>query len=279
MSTSSSGSPTNGSDPTFVGTSGASGRLEVRASTTARRLLLATLLAVAVTVLIALEYPPVTQALAREGVGVIISGYEHVRNLALGPPRVGLQVGHRGASEHADELASLRVSTGGVAGGMVEVEVNQAVASALAARLEQRGVVVEVLPATVPPRYRADLFIAIHADSSPDPNRRGYKSAVFSQQRNRWDDHLKSALDRAYLRGSGLPDDDANVSGAMLEYYAFNRRYRHSVARRTPAAIVELGYLSHPEDRRLLGRPDVVASLLEEGITQFLAQRGRLVLD
>jgi hypothetical protein len=247
-----------------------------RQSAAPRRLLLLVLLLMAAGTLLALEFPSRTEATAGAAERAALAGYHRLRNAVLGPPLVGLQIGHLEAGSHPRELASLRASTGGSAGGLVEVEVNGAVANALAARLEARGITVDLLPATVPPRYSADLVLAIHGDSSADPDRRGYKSAVFRQQRNRWDGRLKSAIDRAYLSSSGLPDDDLNVSGDMLEYYAFNRRYRHSLARRTPAAIVELGYLSHPEDRRLLSRPERVAALLEEGIIKFLAMRGRL---
>ncbi|MEX2542987.1 MAG: N-acetylmuramoyl-L-alanine amidase [Trueperaceae bacterium] len=247
-----------------------------RSGSVTRRILLLALLLIAGTVLLALNHPTRTESLAESTGQAAGNGFQRLRNLVLGPPRIGLQVGHLDAEAHPEELARLRVSTGGLGGGMQEVDVNRAVAAALAERLERRGIAVDLLPATVPPRYRAELVVAIHADSSLEPGRRGYKSAVFRPVRNRWDERLKRALDSAYLAGSSLPDDDANVTGDMLEYYAFNGSFRHSVARRTPAAIVEIGYLSHPSDRELLRRPDRVAALLEEGITAFLEQRGRL---
>jgi hypothetical protein len=241
-----------------------------------RRLALTLLFAAATVAFVALNDPARADALTR-GTGEVASGgYRLVRNLLLGPARVGLQIGHLDSASHPDELARLRASTGGLGGGLFEVNVNRAVAAALAARLEALGLMVDLLPATVPPGYRADLVVSIHADSSDAPHRRGYKSAVFRPTRNRWDRSLKSHLDQAYLAGSRFPDDDDNVTGDMLEYYAFNRRYRHSIARSTPAAIVELGYLSHPLDRELLRRPDEVAALLERGILAFLDLRGRL---
>lgn len=201
---------------------------------------------------------------------------QNFRNLLLGPIRVGIQIGHLDAASHPEELSSLRVSTGGRAGGLQEVDVNGEVASALAARLQANGIEVDLLPATVPPRYRADLVVSLHADSSHDPTRRGYKSAVFRRHRNDRDPILKKHVDEAYLAGSGLPSDDRNVSGDMLDYYAFNERFEHSVARRTPAVIVEMGYLSHPQDRELLLHAEEVAGLLEAGIVDFLREVGRL---
>lgn len=196
---------------------------------------------------------------------------------ALGPPRVGIQVGHLAAAEQPPELAKLRYSTGGHADGLDEVDVNLAVAEALARELEAAGVDAELLPATVPPDYRADLLISVHADSSPAPWRRGYKSAHFQPARNRLEPRLKALVDAAYLRASALPDDHENITGAMLRYYAFNHRaYRHSVSPHTPALIVELGYISHPQDRAFLERPEAVAQALTEGVLAFLDERGRL---
>ena len=242
----------------------------------ARRVWLSVLLLLASTVLLALSLPQRTDALADRSQDAAASTYHLLRNRLLGPPTVGVQIGHLEASAHPEELASLRTSTGGYGGGHFEVDVNREVADALAALLRAEGISVDLLPATVPPGYRADLVLSIHADSSAGRHRRGYKSAVFRPQRNRWDARLKEQVDAAYLSGSRLPDDDENVTGDMLEYYAFNPHYRHSVARRTPAVIVELGYLSHPLDRELLERPERVAELLRQGVMAYLELRGRL---
>ena len=113
-------------------------------------------------------------------------------NLFIGPPRVGVQVGHEEAQNHPEELAALRVNTGGHAGGIDEVDVNRAVAQELARRLEANGVTVDLLPATPPEGYHADLFVSLHADASPDTARRGYKTAYFSPPRNPLEPRLKA---------------------------------------------------------------------------------------
>jgi N-acetylmuramoyl-L-alanine amidase len=200
-----------------------------------------------------------------------------VRNALVGPPRIGVQVGHLDPHAHPDELASLRWNTGGHAGGLDEVDVNRNVAEALAARLRALGVQVDLLPATVPPGYRADAVISIHADSSVDPERRGYKSAHFEPARNALEQELKRFVDAAYLSASGLPDDDRNTTGNMFHYYAFNHlRFEHSVARSTPALLVELGYLSHPDDRSYLSTPEQPAAAIAEGLAAYLRSQGRL---
>lgn len=193
-----------------------------------------------------------------------------------GPPRVGIQVGHLRAGEHPEETAHLRSSTGGRAGDVDEVEVNRSVARALAACLQGRGVRAELLPARLPPRYRADALLALHADASRDPERRGYKSAHARPPRNPLEPRLAAAVDAAYLAAAPLPHDAANVSGAMLDYYAFDdRRYRHAAHRATPSLIVEMGYLSHDADRAWLLDVDGPAAALCDGVTHYLAAVGR----
>lgn len=197
-------------------------------------------------------------------------------NLLAGPVRVGVQVGHLDAFDQPDELADLRFNTGGHANGVDEVDLNLGVAQALAARLEAHGFEVDLLPATVPPGYSADLVLSVHADSSPDPSRSGYKSAHFWPARNPREAILKVAVDRAVLAATGMRDDDRNTSGNMLRYYAFNHRhFEHAVAGRTPALLVELGYLSNASDLRLLEQPDLLAAALERGVLRYLHDIGR----
>lgn len=223
------------------------------------------------------DYLPALRSgpLARE---VRVWRWRPLRRLAdslRGPVRVGLQVGHLEAEEQPEELAALRASTGGHWDGVDEVDMNLLVATALADLLDRRGIEVEILPATIPPRYQADLLLSIHFDASPDEERSGYKSAHYRPARNPYEPLLKLAVDRSLL-ATGLADDDRNVSGNMLEYYAFNHRhYRHSVARSTPALLVELGYLSNPQDSLLLERPAVLAQALEQGVRDYLAAIGR----
>lgn len=216
----------------------------------------------------ALETVPWTVAFAHPTVAL--------KRALLGPPRVGVQVGHLDAAAHPDELARLRVSTGGLANGVAEVDVNRAVADALARRLRRTGVRVDVLPATLPPDYRADLLLSVHADASPDPARRGYKSAHFDPPRNRREPRLKQLIDDAYLTSAPLPDDDRNVSGNMLHYYAFNPRFRHAAHPGTPAVLVELGYISNRADLAFLHDPERPAAALAEGVLAFLRERDRL---
>lgn len=192
-------------------------------------------------------------------------------------PRVGIQIGHYKAIEQPDELKNIRYSTGGQAGRTTELEINIAVVKMLRDMLEARGIIVDILPATIPPNYKADVFISIHADSSPDKTRRGYKSAYFTPKRNDYDQLLKEKIDESYFYFMGLPDDDNNVSGAMLEYYSFNnKRFKHSISKKTAGIIVEIGYISNKLDLQLIKDPVNPAYALKVGIIKFLKARDLL---
>lgn len=192
-------------------------------------------------------------------------------------PRVGIQIGHYKAIEQPKELENIRYSTGGQSGKITELEINIAVAKMLRDMLEAKGIIVDILPATIPPNYRADVFISIHADSSPDKRRRGYKSAYFTPSRNDYDQLLKEKIDESYFYFMGLPDDDKNVSGAMLEYYSFNnKRFKHSINKKTAGIIVEIGYISNAKDLQLIKDPVNPAYALQIGIIKYLNSQGLL---
>ncbi len=192
-------------------------------------------------------------------------------------PRVGIQIGHYKAIEQPEELKNIRYSTGAQVGKITEVEINIAVAKMLRDMLEARGIIVDMLPATVPKNYNADVFISIHADASLDKKRRGYKSAYFTPVRNNKDKLLKAKIDESYFYFMGLPDDDANVSGAMLEYYSFNKnRFKHAISKKTAGIIVEIGYISNSRDLQLIKDPVNPAYALKVGIVKYLKAQGLL---
>jgi N-acetylmuramoyl-L-alanine amidase len=188
-----------------------------------------------------------------------------------GQKRVGLQAGHWLVEQSPSELANL--GHGSMGGGKLEWEVNLDLARRAAALLERTGVLVDVLPATVPPRYRAHAFVSIHADGDESGQLRGFKVARpgFSSIPTA-DDRLVATLNGAYERATGLPRDDAHISIRMRYYYAFNsRRYCHAVATGVPQAIVETGFLTSAIDRSLLlGNPDAAARGIADGILEFL---------
>ena len=219
---------------------------------------------------------PVRSHALKYQVGVLEAGQIAMVNLLKGPVRVGIQVGHLDAHLHAEEHAALRWNTGGHAAGLDELEINVAVASELRRMLEAAGLQVDLLPASVPVQYSADAIVSLHADSVNDDWRNGYKSSYFEPVRTPLDELLKEHVDAVYLHGSNLADDSHNISGTMIHYYAFNPRYRHSVNPRSPALLVEMGYISNHDDRRFLLEPERPAALIAEGLIAYLTEVGRM---
>ncbi len=188
------------------------------------------------------------------------------------PSRVGLQVGHLRIDELPDDQARLRSQTGGGGGGFREVDINLAVVERTAALLEARGVLVDILPAAVPRGYVADAFVTVHCDANADTGAHGFKLARYrASALPAHDDALIEAVRTRYAEATGLPWDD-NITRAMSGYYAYNQRlYQSVISPRTPAAIIELGYLTNPGDRALIvGGIDLIAAALAQGILDFL---------
>jgi N-acetylmuramoyl-L-alanine amidase len=188
--------------------------------------------------------------------------------------RVGLQAGHWLAADMPDELARLRAQTGTSGGGVGEWELNLDIARRAAVLLEAQGIAVDVLSATVPPGYRADAFLALHADGDTSGRLSGFKAARYrTSSLPELDDAFVGALEEEYGAATGLRIDP-NVSRNMLGYYAFSsRRFTHAISSTTPAAILEMGFMTNPSDLRLLlGRRDVVASGVARAVIRFLTR-------
>lgn len=189
---------------------------------------------------------------------------------------VAIQAGHWKSNELPDALARLRTSTGAYGGGRNESQVTLDIAQRVASLLRSKGRTVEVLPATVPTGYEADLFVSLHADGNASSKPRGYKVST------RWrsdvaalDATLVQAIDDGYSKVTGMPQDPS-VTRAMRGYYAYStyRGEEYRLSDTTPAAILEMGFMSSPADRALMfNKPDVVARGVVAGIDNFYARR------
>ena len=190
------------------------------------------------------------------------------------PWRVGIQIGHLDAAQLPAELRRLRTSTGAYADGIGEVRINSAVAEAAAEILRSAGVEVTLLPATIPPGFAADAFVAVHADGSRHASLRGYKVSP-PWRASPASRRLVAALHEHYGAATGLPVDLNGVTYNMRGYYAFNSyRYRHAITPDTPAAILELGYLSNRVDREyLLEYAATAAAGMAAGVLAYLDAR------
>jgi N-acetylmuramoyl-L-alanine amidase len=186
-----------------------------------------------------------------------------------GPVRIALQAGHWRAEEAPDELRGLR-DNGTRAAGKAEWEVNLAIAREAAGMLEELGYVVDVLPAVVPPQYRAHLFISIHADGSADPRATGYRVASPRRDVTGRAGQAAGLLEAAYGEATGLARLPT-VTRRMSNYYAFNfGRYRHALHPQTIGVILETGFLTSASDRRVIvDDPGRAAQGIVAAVTRF----------
>lgn len=194
------------------------------------------------------------------------------------PPRVGLQVGHWKNNEVPAELSNLLGNTGAQGRGMMEWEVNYAIAVETAEILRSEGVIVDILPTTVPPEYWADVFMAIHADGSNNKNASGYKFAGPWRDATGKSDQLVSILERKYGEHTNLRLDD-NVTQNMRGYYAFAWwKFEHAIHPMSVAVIAETGFLSNVNDQRLIvDNPEISAQALAAAVLEFLQTEGLIV--
>lgn len=188
-----------------------------------------------------------------------------------GARRVAIQAGHWKTAEAPAEFPKLAREFGTSFDGVDEVDVNLDIARRVATLLTDRGLEVEVLPAVIPPGYLADVFVALHADGDEARQARGFKIA-HGFYRGPQEDVLVNLLAETYASHTGLPSDEM-ITENMTDYYAFAwYRYEHALAPHTAAAVLEMGFLSDPQDRELLlEQPDVVAGAVADGIVRFLA--------
>lgn len=196
--------------------------------------------------------------------------------LPAGPRRVGIQAGHWLSANAPPELWRLLTQTGTSWNGVSEVEINLDVATRIKKILEARGIVVDVLPTTIPPSYVADAFVALHGDGDRTGENSGFKMA-FSARRTPYEGDLLESIKSSYGAATGLGYDGGRISRNMLFYYAMSwQRNKYSTAPHTPSVILEMGYVSNDDDRELLTEhADVVAGGIAEGILRFLDSHPR----
>lgn len=195
----------------------------------------------------------------------------------LGPPRVGLQVGHWKNDELPEELARLKGNTGASGGGKSEAEVNLTIALETEKILEKKGIIVDILPATVPPEYWADAFVAIHADGSESALTSGYKVAPPRRDVTGNARKLSKHIELSYGEITRLTVDP-NVTRNMTGYYAFAFwRYKHAVHPMTVPVIIETGFLTSSSDRTIIvDRPELSAQGISTGVIAYLQEIGIL---
>ncbi len=186
-----------------------------------------------------------------------------------GPVRIALQAGHWRADEAPRELSGLK-RNGTRWRETAEWEVNLEIVQRAGAMLEGMGYEVDILPAVVPPSYRAHLFIAIHADGSNDPNASGYRVAAPRRDATGRASQVVALLEQSYGEATGIQRLPA-ATRRMRNYYAFNfRRYEHALHPMTIAVILETGFLTSRRDRQVLvNDPDRAARGIVAAVAAF----------
>jgi N-acetylmuramoyl-L-alanine amidase len=216
--------------------------------------------------------PPV--ALAPPGGAVVQANGVRIPKPAMptGARRIGIQVGHWKTDEVPAELGRrITYQTGTSWAGVNEVDVNMDIAKRMRAQLTARGYIVDIIPTTMPVGYLADVLVALHADGDGTGEKSGFKIAHGSR-RGPYEDKLVSLLRDEYGKATGLEWDALGISRGMRAYYGFNwGRYQHAAAPHTPAALLEMGFLSNDYDRVLMvDKADGVATAIVAGLQRFL---------
>ncbi|UCG46436.1 MAG: N-acetylmuramoyl-L-alanine amidase [Phycisphaerales bacterium] len=134
--------------------------------------------------------------------------------------------------------------------GFYEKTVNLAVARKVASLLRGKGLVVVMTRggdqfveledrAAISNRYNARLFVSIHADSAPRRSARGF--TIYVARAASWAARRAASLISRAMAETGLANNGVQRAD-----------YRVLVQTQGPAVLIELGYLSNPQDERLL---------------------------
>ncbi len=191
--------------------------------------------------------------------------------------RVGLQVGHWQNDNPPAELSWIKRNTGANGGGKWESEIALDIVNHAKDILERQGIAVDIIPAVVPPGYRADVFVSVHADGSDkNPNASGYKIAPSARDQSGQAGNLFQAVSAAYAEETHMRWDN-NITTNMTHYYSFaDHKYTHSISPETPAILLETGFLTNSADRYfLVDHPEIPGRGLAYGIVDYLVQAGK----
>ena len=150
--------------------------------------------------------------------------------------------------------------------GLREVDITVPVARRVVELLQAQGYPAEMLPEYSDrlTGYRAAAFVSLHADSCL-PELSGFKVVGSSQGLAPGESaRLAAALKSTYGMATGLGFHANTITPAMTDYYAF-----HRLDPRTPAAIIEMGFMGG-DGKLLTQKQDLLAQSIAEGVLSFL---------
>ena len=155
--------------------------------------------------------------------------------------------------------------------GIKEKDINLRVAAKVANLLEQRNLPVVMTRwqdtfieleerAEIGNRRKAALFVSIHSDSAPSSSAQGftiYVAAGASAESYRAAHAINQAMEKTGMNNRGVREQD----------------YRVLMKSKGPAVLIELGYLSNPQDAARLADDrfrDRMAQAIADGIQAYL---------
>ncbi|WP_425061328.1 N-acetylmuramoyl-L-alanine amidase family protein [Sporomusa carbonis] len=188
--------------------------------------------------------------------------------IAIDPGHGGSDPGAIGPSGYQEKTATLAVAQN------VKNLLEKAGARVIMTRQDDRDVygpnatAVDELKArtTVADSRKADVFISIHANSFTDRAVGG--TATYYYQKTRYDAMLARALQTGLIEAGKLQDRRANPAN----FYVIKRT-------RMPAALVELAFISNPDEEKLLSSPEFQQKMslgIVRGLERFFDQAAKL---
>ncbi|MGQ9699041.1 MAG: N-acetylmuramoyl-L-alanine amidase [Armatimonadota bacterium] len=137
--------------------------------------------------------------------------------------------------------------------------------------LVSNGVGVKMLDAdNIPYGLRCDAFLALHCDGARDKTANGFSLGYPAHLGDTG--ALARCLRVSYGKAVGLRFRGYNCTTNLSRYYAFSR------VRSPGRAIIELGFLTNPNERRYLEQHmREAARAVAEGIAAFIAWRSKAV--
>ena len=188
--------------------------------------------------------------------------------IVIDPGHGGSDSGAIGPSRYQEKTVTLAVAQN------VQDLLEKAGAKVIMTRQDDRDVFgsnatdVEELKArsSVGNNYKADIFLSIHADSFSNPAAGG--TTTYYYQKTLYDSMLAEALQTSLIEAGNLQDRGARTAN----FYVIKRT-------QMPAALVELAFISNPNEEKLLSSPGFQQKMslgIVRGLERFFDQAAKL---